>query len=103
MLDVLAEIPEDNEFSARRMDTSDSGLARDGIMFALEAQPSVRDLKLAFIENKTTAAFLTCDDPVVMTNRLYCQRIGETNFGFGSAGCIFYMPLSPKVAMILYD
>ncbi len=100
---LSAEIPEDSEFSARNIDQSDTALARDGIFFALEMQDQIADLKLAFLDNRTRSSFITCDDPVVQTNRLYVQKVGDTNFGLGSGGAIFYLPLSPRIAMLLYD
>ncbi|HYE29191.1 MAG TPA: DUF4238 domain-containing protein [Allosphingosinicella sp.] len=103
LMEALAEIPEDSEFSPRRLDLSDTALARDGIFFALEMRNQISDLKLAFLDNMTETRFVTCDDPVVQTNRLYIQRVGQTNFGIRSAGTIFYVPLSPRVAMLLYD
>ena len=103
LTETLAEIPADSEFSCNHLDLSDSALARDGIMFALELKEQIDDLKLTFIHNKSDVAFITCDDPVVMTNRLYFQRAGDSNFGVGSAGILFYLPLSPSIAMLLYD
>lgn len=103
LIDVLGEIPEDSEFSSQQMDLSDSALARDGIFHALEMREGIADLKLAFLDNATKARFVTCDDPVVHTNRLYVQRVGDTNFGLGSGGALLYLPLSPTVAMLLYD
>lgn len=99
---TLADIPIDSQFLAG-MDMSDTALARDGINFALQLRPHLDDLKFALLDNRSSENFLTCDDPVVMTNRLYFQRVGDSNFGLGSAGTIFYLPLSPKVAMVLYD
>ena len=38
LVDVLGNIPDDSEFSAKKLDLSDSALARDGIFFALEVR-----------------------------------------------------------------
>jgi len=99
----LTNIPDDSEFSFKNIDTSDTALARDGIRYALEFQPHITDLKISFLRNSTDSDFVTCDDPIIMTNRFYHQRVGDSNFGFGSAGAIIYAPLSPKVGMIFYD
>jgi hypothetical protein len=103
LFETLADIPSDSEYSLSQLDLSDSGMARDGIRFALKLGSQIEDLKLAFLDNQASPNFVTCDDPVVQTNRLYMQRVGDTNFGLGSAGILIYLPLSPRVAMLLYD
>lgn len=99
----LANIPDDHGLSAKNLDLSDTTLARDGIMLALKVISIIDDLGFALIHNHSKKPFVTSDDPVVHTNRLYFQRANASNFGYGSAGAIFYLPLSPEIAMILYD
>jgi hypothetical protein len=103
LLDQLAKIPTDSEFSLERIDTSDTALARDGVQMALSVQDVVSDLAMVFVRNISSRPFVTCDDPVVFSNRVYIQRLRATNFGFGSSGVLFYLPLSPSVAAMLYD
>lgn len=103
LLDQLAKVPADSEYSVESIDTSDTALARDGVQMALRVQEVVSDLACVFIRNRTSVAFVTCDDPVVFSSRVHDQRLGTSNFGFGSAGAFFYLPLTPQHAVLLYD
>jgi hypothetical protein len=50
------------------------------------------DLKVCLVRNKTKRAFVTSDDPVVLTNRWYQQNHlarGQSG-GIGSAGALFF-------------
>lgn len=65
----------------------------------------VDDLKLCLVRNKTALAFVTSDNPAILTNRLYLQspRTRGRGFGVRHAGAMIAMPLSPQLCCILYD
>lgn len=96
----LSNLPDDNEF---RTVLSDTEVARMNVSHAVEMRRTISDLRMTLLKNGTSAPFLTCDNPVILTNRLHIQRLGRTNFGLGNAGAILYFPLSPIVALLLYD
>jgi len=59
----------------------------------------LRDLCPIMIKNESEIGFLTSDNPVVCDN----LRFKEYGAGFSSRGLIVYLPLSPKIAILLYD
>jgi len=65
----------------------------------------VSDLKVCLMRNRSTAPFVTSDDPAVLTNRWHLQDPKRTglSFGLGSAGTVLLLPLSPSVLCIAYD
>jgi hypothetical protein len=70
-----------------------------------ETVGAVGDLKVCLVSNKTSHPFITSDDPAVMLNRFYAQRLGPRwkSPGIGSAGAMFVLPLSPSLLMYSYD
>lgn len=103
IMDKLGEIGMSNPLSEHYFDTSYSEMARFGTSMAVELSEMISDLSVVFILNVSNRHFITCDDPVISTNRLHLQRFCRENFGVGSAGAILYLPLSPSVAVIAYD
>lgn len=99
----LANLPKDYPDRLGLLGVEGHQIARDGIYFALKMQDSVNDLNISYLINNSDTKIITSDDPVVLTNRLYLQKLKFGNFGVGSAGAIFYMPISPKFAVIMYD
>ncbi len=65
--------------------------------------PMIKDLRFCIIRNRTKVLFLTSDNPLVNTNRFYAQRLQQDNWGVGSAGAMFLMPLTPRLAVAFYD
>lgn len=65
--------------------------------------PYFIDLVPVFLQNKTTRSFVTCDAPVVPYNPFFEQIGYPGNSGLGNSGLQIYCPLSPKLAIILYD
>ena len=61
------------------------------------------DLKHCVIDNHSPIDFVTSDDPAVLTNRFLKQKHGHANFGFGSSGAMFVLPMSPRRLFLLYD
>jgi len=103
MMDQLARIPTDSEFSISKLDTSDTAMVRMGVQSSLKFKDVIADLKLAFIRNKSSVPFVTSDDPVAFANRFASQRLKSDNFGFAQTGALFWLALSPAVGALLYD
>lgn len=65
--------------------------------------PLLLDLKPVFLVNKTSQEFITSDSPIVPFNPFF-QMLGypgET--GLGNSGLQIYCPLTPQIAVLLYD
>ena len=65
----------------------------------------IDDLKVCLIRNKTGQAFVTSDDPAVLTNRWYSQnpKAKGLSGGIGNSGALFLLPLTPRVLCMIYD
>ncbi len=61
------------------------------------------DLKICLLQANPNDAFLTSDNPVFKYN-LYCERFTETGTtGATNAGLLVFLPISPKLCLLLYD
>jgi hypothetical protein len=69
----------------------------------LKSRASVTDLDSCLIVNGTRKQLVTSDDPAVLTNRYFLQRLREESSGLISAGAILYLPLSPRLAFLAFD
>lgn len=65
--------------------------------------PLFLDLVPVFLQNKTSRSFITSDAPIVPFNPLFEQIDYLGNSGLGNCGLQIYCPLSPKLAVLLYD
>ena len=65
------------------------------------AYQTVEPLKLVILDNRTPLPFITAPDPSIYFN-LYCMRRNE-EYGTAMPGLMFYMPISAKKAIFLYD
>lgn len=65
----------------------------------------IEDLEVCIVENNTKKDFFTSDNPSVLTNRLYFshKKVRFISFGLGSAGALFFLPLTPKLLLVIYD
>lgn len=74
--------------------------------FSLGAQaeliPTCVDLKQKILINTTEKSFITSDNPTALYN-MFLERMGQVESGLGCRGVFIYMPLSPKIALVLYD
>ena len=94
---------EGRRIGAPEMDLSDRALMLSSMRMFAEVQDTVEDLKVCIIRNETSFDFVTSDDPSVFTNRFHFQRLRENTFGLGSAGALFFLPISPRFLVICYD
>lgn len=68
-----------------------------------DTREHVRDLETCLILNETRHEFITSDDPVIHTNRFHFQKLRKDSFGICSAGAMFFLPLTPKLAFMAFD
>lgn len=61
------------------------------------------DLSACIVSNNTTEPFVTSDDPVVLTNRFYFQRLNSNAFGIANSGALVLTPLAPQLYFLLWD
>jgi len=81
----------------------DKKLVISSMRFGIKSRDMLRDLKLRFVENRTSRDFIIGDDPAVLLNRFASEKLGGSGFGVASSGLIFVMPLSPRYSVICYD
>ena len=70
---------------------------------AQELQPSVIDLKIELLINRSSIDYVTSDNPVVFYNQLFQEKNLSRGFGWGEYGIQFIIPISPKIAICMYD
>lgn len=65
----------------------------------------ISDLKVVVVKNDTQFPFATSDDPAILVNRFYAQRLGPrwNSFGLSNAGVQLYLPLTPYHVVCGYD
>jgi len=79
------------------------------IVLALQALPAAvdctGDLHAVVVQNRSEIPFITSDNPAVSFNKLYFFERGAAPFtnGLGSAGACMFLPLTPNLALLLYD
>lgn len=63
------------------------------------------DLKVCLLRNRTEIPFVTSDNPAIVSNRWHLEdrRVRSKSFGFGAAGALLILPLSPRLACMGYD
>lgn len=70
---------------------------------AQELLPSVIDLKIELLINRSSIDYVTSDNPVVFYNQLFQEKNLSRGFGWGEYGIQFIIPISPKIAICMYD
>ena len=75
-----------------------------GFSLGIQAQmiPTCVDLEQKLSINNTGYAFVTSDNPAVLYN-MFFERMGLDESGMGCRGVFVFMPLSPELAIVLYD
>lgn len=78
--------------------------AREYIYISASNMPSILDLKIKLLENRTDTPFLTSDHPVVFYNRFLERRnIKEGTTSLSAVGLQIFYPISPKLMLFFYD
>lgn len=70
---------------------------------ARELLPSVIDLKIELLINRSSIDYVTSDNPAVFYNQLFQEKNLSRGFGWGEYGIQFIIPISPKIAICMYD
>lgn len=70
---------------------------------ARELLPSVIDLKIELLINRSSIDYVTSDNPAVFYNQLFQEKNLSREFGWGEYGIQFIIPISPKIAICMYD
>ncbi len=86
-----------------KLDISERTMMLRSIQSYTDHRESITDLKVCVVKNRTQMDFVTSDDPAIFTSRYYIQRLQQNNFGLGSSGAVFFLPLSPRLLVICYD
>jgi hypothetical protein len=81
----------------------DKKLVMSSMRFGIKSRDMLMDLKIRFVENRTSRDFIIADDPAVMLNRFALEKLDGSAFGVASSGLIFVMPMSPRFSVICYD
>lgn len=68
----------------------------------LQMLPLCIDLKSKVLINETPVPFITSDNPVCLYNP-FMEKMNYPLNGLGARGAIIYFPLSPKLALFIYD
>lgn len=64
--------------------------------------PTLTDMKVCLIRNRTLTPFITSDDPAILANRWHDVQ-GIRVYGLASAGALFILPISPELLCMCYD
>ena len=100
---IYSTVCESSSVNPPDLDLSASTLICD----ALEMFPGflevTDDLRICIVRNEASSDFITSDDPVFFTSRFYAQKLEQNSFGACSAGALFFLPLSPRLLLVLYD
>ncbi len=89
--------------SILELDSSTYHMMLMTISMYMKIRKHLIDLKVCIIRNKTCIPFITSDDPVAFTSMFHAEKLHTDQFGFGSAGALFFFPLSPKLLLLCYD
>lgn len=70
---------------------------------AQRSLPLVIDLKMVLLINKSAIDYVTSDNPTVFYNQLFQEKNLSRGFGWGESGIQFIIPVSPQIAICMYD
>ena len=73
------------------------------IKMTFETHYVVEDLTGCFLINRTPHDFIISDNPSIFTNKYGFQRSPTGSFGLGSAGAMWFLPMSPRICFFMYD
>jgi hypothetical protein len=77
------------------------GANHEGMLLALNGAELIADLNICLLMNATIRPFITSDNPVVLHNQMVHKDFGC--LGFQSPGLIIILPLTQRLALLLYD
>lgn len=102
-LDLGAAIFEGVEDQAEGWDLDDRQVMMLSMKSFVDSKPYIDDLKVLLVKNCTRIKFVSSDDPSIMINRFYAQRLRDNSYGINNSGLIMMMPLTPQWYAMAYD
>jgi hypothetical protein len=87
----------------KEIDLSEEEIIVESLRTCVRSCHIVDDLKVCPLKNNTNYFFITSDDPAIVTNRLYIQKMKQQKFGLGSAGTLLILPLTPNICALCFD
>ncbi|GAB6285567.1 MAG: hypothetical protein STSR0009_17680 [Methanoregula sp.] len=103
-LPLVSQDPEDQKNSAVEIDETETKSYKLFEKTMLESNiwvTSICDLAPILVKNMTDLNFISSDAPVVKNNYFIDSKYSFT--GFQSVGLQIFLPLSPKLCLLLYD
>ena len=100
---MLNTIYEGKPVTPPDLDVSDRAMMLYSLRIYSDIREYIEDLKICIVKNETQSDFITSDDPSILTNRFYIQRLRQNNFGFTSSGVLLFLPLTPRLLLMCYD
>lgn len=73
------------------------------IAVAQKALPLIIDLEMKLLINRSAIDYVTSDNPAVFYNQLFQEKNLSRGFGWGEYGIQFIIPISPRIAICMYD
>ena len=89
-----------------QLDTLRIGYSHPGraaVGYAIQLFPLLIDLEWRLLTISNDLEFVTSDNPVVLYNQFMSFRHHGSNTGLAAKGLQVFLPLSPKIALMLYD
>ena len=74
------------------------------LQYANKVIPTLFDLHVKLIDNKTSVPFILSDNPVAKYNQFFEDKPKHTSSsGYGHEGLQIFVPLTPRYSVIVYD
>jgi hypothetical protein len=73
------------------------------VAMGVESLHLMRHTRRAILVAPRDRSFFSSDNPVSFINKYHIQRRRDRNFGYGNAGGIFILPISPAFCVLYYD
>ena len=75
----------------------------DSLSASLLSAPLILDLKPILLINNTKKDFITSDNPAILFNSFFNDKIDGGTTGFNQTGLQIFYPISQKLLLLLYD
>lgn len=106
LIKKLLEVEEPTIFNTSIAEGLSIRMANPSLLFINSAQeilPSMIDLEMDVLINKSAINYITSDNPTVFCNQLFLEKSLTRGYGWGEHGIQFIVPISPKIAICMYD
>lgn len=87
----------------QKFDTEIEKIMNLSVLIGIDSIPLTRHLKSCFLKAPNHADFFTSDNPVSFLNKFHLQSLKTREFGYGNAGAMFFLPVTPRICLLLYD